>query len=615
MTDFFQPLQPAADAQTKSVRWGHGLINLPCWLIGIGVLAGCGADRPLRTPEVSSVIRTELLASAKTASVPTRISDALAEPAPPIVPIPPEPRLDLLVNNAQAREVFLAIVADTRYSMLMHPDVAGMISVTLRGVTVLEALEAIRDVYGYDFKIEGRRITVFGPTMQTRIFTVNYPHSQRLGSSELRVSAGTAPTNTGTGVANPAGVVNQTGIIPGATPGVPGTPGVGATGVQNSSSRVSTTTKTDFWSELTDAIRGMIGTTGGRSVITSPQAGIMAVRAMPDELRQVEKFLKAAQIAVERQVMLEAKIVEVELRDGFQSGVNWAAFGSDGESSIAAGVMGTGFAAGNSLTQGGVNVLPGVVSAPNMAAGGGLFGLALSTSRFAAVMGFLETQGDVQTLSSPRVATLNNQKAVLKVGSDDYFITNVTGGSVANTVVAGTTGSTTMPTLSLTPFFSGIALDVTPQIDDGNTIMLHVHPSVTSVIEKTKLVDLGSVGSYRLPLASSSVNETDTLVRIQDGTIVAIGGLMQMESSRNASGLPGASGLGGFSALFGNRANTGRKKELVVLIKPSIIRTAADWEQQTRNARSALENMDVARSRVIRIDGSVQESRPGGATQ
>lgn len=611
MTDFFLTIQRGSSGQTRSVRATSVRAHLLCGVIGLGLLAGCGADRPLRTPEVSSAIRAELSAATKTASVPTRISDALAEPAPPTVPIAPEPRLDLLVNNAQAREVFLAIVADTRYSMLMHPDVAGMISVTLRGVTVLEALEAIRDVYGYDFKIEGRRITVFGPTMQTRIFTVNYPHSQRLGSSDLRVAAGAAPTNTGTGVANQAGVVSQAGV-PGATPG---TPGVGTTALQNSSSRVSTTSKTDFWSELTDAIRGMIGTSGGRSVITSPQAGIMAVRAMPDELRQVEKFLKAAQIAVERQVMLEAKIVEVELRDGFQSGVNWAAFGSDGDSSFAAGVMGTGFAAGNSLTQGGATVLSGVVSAPNLATGGGLFGLALSTSRFAAVMGFLETQGDVQTLSSPRVATLNNQKAVLKVGSDDYFITNVSGGSVANTVVAGTTGSTTMPSLSLTPFFSGIALDVTPQIDDGNTIMLHVHPSVTSVTEKTKLVDLGSVGSYRLPLASSSVNETDTLVRIQDGTIVAIGGLMQMESSRNTSGLPGASALGGFSALFGNRANTGRKKELVVLIKPSIIRTAADWEQQTRNARSALENMDVARSRVIRIDGSVQESRPGGATQ
>jgi MSHA biogenesis protein MshL len=580
-------------------------------LLLAALLAGCSTERPLRTPDVSAVVRAELNAAqaAKPPSaVPARISEALAEPPPPLAPPPPEPRLDLLVSNAQAREVFLAIVADTRYSMLMHPDVSGTLSVTLRGVTVLEALEAIRDVYGYDFKVDGRRITVYGPSMQTRIFTVNYPHSLRVGTSDLRVAAGSSPSITGAGTTPGVGTATTTPM------GTTGTTATGTTtgagGVQNSSSRVSTSSRADFWTELTDAVRAMVGTSGGRSVVASPQAGILAVRAMPDELRQVEKFLKATQGAVERQVMLEAKIVEVELRDGYQSGVNWAAFSSDANSTQLMGVLGSaGIGTTNPLLQGGTSI-SGVVPQPSFGAGGGLFGLALATSQFAAVLGFLETQGDVQTLSSPRVATLNNQKAVLKVGSDDFFITNVTGGSISTATVVGTTGTTTMPTVTLTPFFSGIALDVTPQIDDGNNIMLHIHPSVTSVTEKTKLVDLGSVGSYRLPLASSSVNETDTVVRIQDGRIVAIGGLMQMESVRNASGVPGTTGMGPLSALFGNRASTGRKKELVVLIKPSIIRTEQDWEQQNRNVRAALDDMDASRNRVIRLDGGVELQTP-----
>lgn len=377
--------------------------------LGLGLLLGCAAERPLRTPDVSAAVRAELNAAAsKPTAVPARISEALAEPAPALVPPLPEPRLDLLVNNAQAREVFLAIVSDTRYSMLMHPDVSGTISVTLRGVTVLEALEAIRDVYGYDFKIDGRRITIYGPAMQTRIFTVNYPHSQRSGTSDLRVAAGSSPSIAGTsgGAGTTAtGVATATTTATGTTAG---TAGIG--GVQNPSSRVSTTSRADFWTEVTDAVRSLIGTSGGRSVIASPQAGILAVRAMPDELRQVEKFLKATQGAVERQVMLEAKIVEVELRDGYQSGVNWAAFSSDANSTQMVGVLGSTVAASNitnPLLQGGTAV-SGVVPPPSMAAGGGLFGLALATSQFAAVLGFLETQGDVQTLSSPRVATLNN---------------------------------------------------------------------------------------------------------------------------------------------------------------------------------------------------------------
>lgn len=575
---------------------------MPGLVLCLGLLAGC-AERPRRTPDVAETIRTELAAAPKTAAsgtVPARVSDALAEPAPPPVPAPPEPRLDLLVNNANAREVFLALVADTRYSMLMHPDVTGGISVTLRGVTVKEALESIRDVYGYDFRIEGRRITIYAPTLQTRIFTLNYPHAQRIGRSEVRVSSGSAPANTG--VVGATGVATTAMAQQGAA--------AQSTQRQGESSRISTDSKSDFWTELSDAVRGLVGKGEGRNVVISPQAGIMAVRAMPEELRQVERFLKATQVAVERQVMLEAKIVEVELREGQQSGINWGAFGSDSNGTGLLGVLGSGVATSNALLASGATasgVTP--VRIPSVAAGGGLFGLALATSQFAVVMGFLESQGDVQTLSSPRLATLNNQKAVLKVGADDYFVTNVTGGTTTSSGVAGVAGSTTLPTLTLTPFFSGIALDVTPQIDDGSSIMLHIHPSVTTVTEKTKDVDLGSVGLYRLPLASSSVNETDTMVRLQDGNIAAIGGLMQISSSRSASGVPGSTAEGNpFGFLLGNRASAARKKELVVLIKPTIIRTAQDWEAQTERSRAALEDIDASRRRVIRLEGAGPDS-------
>ena len=568
--------------------------------MALALLTAC-ADRPLRTPDVSATVLADLgpataPPATKPTAVPARVSDALAEPAPPAPAPIPEPRLDLLVNNAQAREVFLAIVADTRYSMLMHPDVGGTLSVTLRGVTVVEALEAIRDVYGYDFKVDGRRITIYAPTLQTRIFSVNYPNSQRAGNSDLRVIAN-GSQSSGSGSSNSS--ANSGGSQPAQSSG-----GSASTGVQ-------TTSKTDFWTELSGAVKGLVGGGEGRSVITSPQAGIMAVRAMPDELRQVDKFLKAAQIAVERQVMLEAKIVEVELRDGFQSGIDWSALKNGNNSTGAIGVLG-GNLTSNALvsgvqtnlpgfTAGGTSLLADGVSLP--AAGAGLFGLAFATDGFQAVLGFLETRGDVQILSSPRIATLNNQKAVLKVGTDDYFVTGVTGGST-NTGGTASSSTTTLPSITLTSFFSGISLDVTPQIDEGSTITLHVHPSVTTVTEKTKQVDLGTIGNYRFPMASSNVNESDTMVRIQDGNIVAIGGLMQMETNRKASGLPGTSDIPFLSTLLGNKANTGRKKEVVVLIKPSIIRTAADWEAQTRRTRAALDDMDAVRSRVIRMDGS-----------
>jgi MSHA biogenesis protein MshL len=523
---------------------------------------------------------------------------AIAQPvAQAVAPAPPpEPRFDLVVNGAPARDVFLSLVTETRFSMLVHPAVSGTLSVTLKGVTVREALEAIRDVYGFDFQVEGRRITVYPPSLQTRVYTLNVLNLLRSGRSEVRVSSGSAPyTNT-------------------ATPGS-GTPGQSSVTPQESS-QLTTKSTNDFWAETATALRSLVGDAPGRSVIISPQASTVAVRAMPDELRHVEAWLKATRMAVERQVMLEAKIVEVELREGFQSGIDWSNLGRRGavgqtsvNPSIPTGVN----TILNPLVSNdrGLPVLStgtqqpawqDLISVP--AAGGGSFGLALSRGGFQALLSFLESQGDTQILSSPRVATLNNQKAVLKVGTDDYFITGISGSNSSTGVTNGNnTSANQIPTLTLTPFFSGIALDVTPQIDAADTITLHIHPSVTSVTEKVKQVDLGTIGNYRLPLASSSVNETDTVVRIPDGQIVAIGGLMQTESSQRGSGVPGTSSIPLLSSLLGNRATSGRKREIVVLIKPSIIRSAEDWEQHNRAVADSLADSEGKR-RVITLSGA-----------
>ncbi len=640
------PMAPTRKALPGRVWAASGF----CVTLSTLLLVGCAAERPLRTPDVSDAVRAELATPLAKPSVvvPAKVSDALAEPAPKAAPLPAEPRLDLLVNDAQAREVFLAIVADTRYSMLMHPDVSGKLSVTLRGVTVKEALESIRDVYGYDFKLEGRRITVYAPTLQTRIFTINYPNSPREGRSELRIAAGGGTPVSGSDSTTPTGSSAVSTVDSSQRSG---------NGQASAGNYIYTNSKTDFWNELASAVRGLIGvdvtpsgsataktgTAGGqgRSVIVSPQAGIMAVRAMPDELREVDKFLKAAQIAVERQVMLEAKIVEVMLSDGYQSGIDWSALKNGGGKTGAMGVLGgnvnspttfpalattatsaagatgattmtptTTITSTNALVRGVWDNVPGFSGLSTPAAGAGLFGLAFASDGFQAVLGFLETRGDVQILSSPRIATMNNQKAVLKVGSEDSYITSMTPGVAGTATTAGTPATPKFGT-----FFSGISLDVTPQIDDGNNITLHVHPSVTKVTSKDLTFNSGTGSTSSFPTASSNVNESDTVVRIQDGNIVAIGGLMQIESNRQSSGLPGTTDTPLFSSLFGNKANSGRKKEVVVLIKPTIIRNAEDWEAQTRKTQAALDDMDATRARVIRMDGSVYNIEPAGAAK
>lgn len=581
----------------------RGLLGLPAVL---AMLSACAPLQPVRhDPEAAAnALRAELAPPpARTTPAPGAAATGAApvpgatRPAAPPAPAP-EPRFDLIVNGASTRDVFLSLVAETPYSMMLHPEVEGQLSLTLRGVTLREALESIRDVHGFEFRIEGRRITVYPPRMQTRIFSVNHLNTRRQGRSEVRVSGGSAPASP------PAN-------------GGTGSPTPGQGGQRPDSSEVTSTSNADYWTEVVEVLKGIVGSGQGRHVIVSAHAGTIAVRGMPDELRQVQAFLAASRMAIERQVMLEAKIIEVELRDGHQSGIDWSYLGREGAIGQLSGN------AGNPLL-GNANGLPTLPAAMAGAVAeslgvplgsGGTLGLALATKGFQAVMGFLETHGDVQVLSSPRIATLNNQKAVLKVGVDDYFLTNVSGGSTNSSTSSNTNnnGTTSMPSLTLTPFFSGVALDVTPQIDDTGMITLHVRPSVTSVTEKTRQIDLGAIGNYRLPLASSSVNESDTVVRVPDGQIVAIGGLMQSESSRRASGLPGAQANAATSTLFSNKATAGRKKELVVLIRPTIIHDAEDWERTTAQALGNLDPREPRRVITVGPAAKAAASAPAAA--
>ena len=492
-----------------------------------------------------------------------------------------EPRFDLAVSNAPAAQVFMALVSGTRYSMLLAPDVAGSVSVNLKNVTVREALETLRELYGYEFKFQGTRIYIQSNTMQTRIFQINYLAGKRQGQSDVQVTSGSITVaNSGS-----SGNGSTTSTTPTANNGTTTTSGP-------PSSRISTSTNSDFWQDLTQALTTIVGSQDGRSVIVNAASGVVLVKAMPAEMRSVENYLRLTQVIAERQVMLEAKIIEVALNEEFQAGVNWSFFGgSNHRYSIGAVNPGTGLTTTGNVTStsSGVTVSPGALgSAIATAAGSGLYGLAFQSANFAALLNFLETQGNTQVLSSPRIATVNNQKAVLKVGTDDFYVTNV-----SSTVTASGTSNVVTPTITLQPFFSGIALDVTPQIDAENNVVLHVHPSISVVKENQKTINLGdTLGTFTLPLASSTVNETDSIVRVQDGNIVAIGGLMRQSQSLDASGLPGTTSSSGFGMLFGSRDSYRKKSELVVLIKPTIIRNDSSWKDDLIETQNRLQQLD-----------------------
>lgn len=541
------------------------------WLPALAMLTACAS--PAGHNSTADEIRLEMNRAMETST--TSKSDAVNNALLPPLSLgvqtvetkPVEARFDLAVNNTAAHQVFTAIVSGTRYSILVPADINDSISLNLKDVTVLEALEAIREIYGYEYKIDGSRIYIQPITMQTRIYQVSYLTGTREGNSSLRVSS----SSIGDG-----------------TTAAPGSTGSN-TGKSLESSRINTTSSSNFWSELSLSLTAIVGNEKGRSVVISPMSGVIVVRAMPDELRNVAAYLKASQISVERQVILEAKIIEVQLSDLFQSGVNWAGFSTGSSGLASGGQVGAGTTlqpsvagVGASLSNNALSSIPGSNLVANASNAGGLFGMAFQTSNFAALLNFLEAQGSVHVLSSPRIATLNNQKAVLKVGTDEFFVTGVT----TTTSAIGTT-STTTPTVTLQPFFSGIALDVTPRIDENNDIILHVHPSVGQVTTVNKVLNLGAAaGTYTLPLASSSISETDSIVRAHDGQIVAIGGLMRVATVEDDSGIPGLSKF-----IFGQTSKRTEKRELVILIKPTVVNGDKAWSDDISRSRQRINGM------------------------
>lgn len=579
------------NAKIKLDQEGLNMKKIGLSILLLGLLAACAM--PPSRQETYDLIKSEM-SKATAANVKAAEPDAVAASLlPPLnVDLPPvrkplEERFNLSFSNAPASQFFMGIVSGTPYNMLVHPEVTGNISANLKDVTLFEALDAIRELYGYEYKVEGSRIYVKPLTLQTRVFQINYLASVRKGSSDIRVTSGSVADAVLTG--------NSTGSSSTGQANTPGGAPTGGSSQSVTSSKINTTSNNDFWSELKASLDILAGSgQDGRQVVINPQSGVVVVRAMSDEIRNIAAYLKATQLSVDRQVILEAKILEVELNDQYQTGINWASFASlksspNSAASIGFLTPGTTLSTTRLTTDGtGIDTITGLNLGAASRAAGSLFGLAFQTANFSALLSFLESQGSVHVLSSPRIATLNNQKAVLKVGKDEFFVT-----SLKTTPGVVSTGGNTAPTVSVEvqPFFSGVALDVTPQIDDEGNIILHVHPSVSKVTTIEKTVNAGSAGSVVLPLASSVVSETDSIVRGQNGRIVAIGGLMRQSNSDDRSQIPGAGEVPLLGGLFRNTNQISQKRELVILIRPTIVESDAAWEKDLLESQKRIEEM------------------------
>jgi MSHA biogenesis protein MshL len=515
-----------------------------------------------------------------------------------------EPRFDVAVTDAPARAFFQGLVEGTPYNLVFEPDVAGTVTLKMHNVTVAEVLDAMRESYGYDFRRIPSGFVVVPPTLQTRIFQVNYLDLERRGTSRTRIASGQPSQAQGAGAQNGSSNGGSGGAQPASSGLLSEPPGAifrrsagegpqgGGQVLEITGSSISTRTASDFWNDLTQSLHTLVASTGGRQIVVNSASGVIAVRASPRELRDVQQFLDQVQDVAVREVLLEAKVIEVELADGMQAGINWAAIAQRGSRTASGFQTGpqSGFNTSDLLTQPGrtVNLNPGgtpLTSLPTNVLGGA-FALAVNATNFSAYIELLATQGKTHVLSSPRVSTINNQKAVIKAGTDEFFVTGVS----SNTVVG--TASATNRDVTLTPFFSGVALDVTPQISSDGQVLLHIHPTISDVTEKVKNLTVAGV-TDSLPLALSQVRESDSVVKVKSGQVIVIGGLMRTTKTDQNYKTPLLGDIPLLGNLFKSQQHSEVRSELVILLRPLVVGNDEDWQKLAKEALDRAAAMDA----------------------
>ncbi|MEH8198741.1 pilus (MSHA type) biogenesis protein MshL [Aeromonas allosaccharophila] len=502
-------------------------------------------------------------------ALPKSVQSELLQLNRPQMPVGmPEKRLRIAAHDVEAVEFFGSLFKGSRYSVAVHPGVAGLVSVELKDVTLPEVLAVVGDMYGFDVQRKGNVFHIYPAGLRTETIPVNYLMMSRRGLSRTSVSTGGVTANDSNNDSN--GSFDNSSSNNSSN----NSSSNNSSGDSSNGTRIETDTNSDYWTDLRDSLQTLIGSGDGRAVITSPQAGLVTIRAYPKELKAVREFLSQSESHLKRQVVLEARIIEVALNEGYEQGVDWSGLSAswDGNKGITGG--------GSADT----SQLPTTPNQIFSALGGGA-GFKISDGNFNVAVNLLKTQGDVNTLSSPRVTATNNQKAVIKVGTDEYFVTNASTTTVTST---GTAEPIVTPNVELTPFFSGIALDVTPQIDEEGRVLLHIHPSVIDTEEQKKIINVGTAKPLELPLAKSSIRESDTVVQANNGDIIVIGGLMKTDKQEIVSKVPLLGDIPWVGEAFTNRRESTKKVELVIMLKPTVVEKDT-WQNELQRSSELLD--------------------------
>lgn len=432
--------------------------------------------------------------------------------------------VDVVARNTPLRDVLHVIAQATSLNYVMERDVSpeSPINVTLKSVTAENALRTVLSSVGYFYAIKDNTIVI--KTRDTKIFELGHPPMTQSYSVDVGGDILGAAASGGSSGGSSGG-------------------GGGSSAVKGS---VSQTVKSDpvaydFWNVIEKSVASILGPSAGEpssanNIAVNRLAGTVMVTSDIQTLRKVEEYLVAVKRIMNRQVLIEAKIIEVNLNDAFKFGIDWNYVSGDV----------------NLSTSGFTDVIS--ASSP-------YFRLAVTNNRFSPILKALETQGNVRILSNPRINIMNGQTALLSVGQNQSFISKV-----ETTTTSGTTPITTY-TVETSSVLSGMMIGMLPTINEQGEISITVTPITSNLVSLKQQV----VGESSISLPVVDLRELSTTVKVRDGQMIILGGLISKKEALTDDQVPVLGNIPGLGFLFKSRDRQEARNELVIVLQPALV--------------------------------------------
>ncbi len=582
-----EPAVIAAAVLRPRLFSGHArLIPL---VVAITLFAGCSAYRPYIPESEGHILKPEPEAKAdRDIPPPARVSTFVPPPKPKVKP----QTYTVVVNEVPVKDLLLALARDTKQNIDIHPGITGLVSLNAVNETLPAILERVSKQVNMRYRVEGNTIIVSPDMAYVKTYRVGYVNMIRDTTSSIGVTGEIAAAGgTGSGA---------------------GASASGGSG--GSSTTVRTTSRNDFWEQLRDNIRSIlnstrmqsldaqgraerlalvkqeqelrakqmeaasragqgaptlassvIAATGGSQrtsllpddVVVNPISGTLTVNATEKQHQLVQQHIDSIVASMNRQVLIEASIVEVRLSNDFQAGIDWQRLSQSG-----------GFAFTQSLLGSALSTAPFFSATYGIDENGRRSGSITGTIKL------LEQFGNTRVLSSPKLMALNNQTALLKVVDNVVYFEIKSDTTQAQTTSVSTV-STTAKTVAV-----GVVMGVTPQVGDDDRVSLTVRPTITRLNPvqpfvndpKPTLSDTNRTNCLQNPVPQVQTREMESVLQINNGQIVVLGGLMQDESRRNRDQIPGLGNVPDVGDLFAFRDEQVAKSELVIFLRTTIVK-------------------------------------------